>query len=135
MKRKLDTEIDREMIIAKISHLELKKYSIDIIRRIIRRTINQNSLYWLWITCIEAETGNDRNDLHDFFKQKFLIPEIILVFNHEQERLSTINLNTLQFKNYLDKIQGFAMTELSIRLPDPEDQYWEEFYSYYSDKL
>lgn len=40
-----------------------------------------------------------------------------------------------QFKHYLDKIQVFAATELSITLPDPDDYHWETFYKYYIDKL
>lgn len=90
---------------------------------------------WLWLTCIEFETGNDRNDLHDIFKKKWLLPKKVIMYGEETERYSTTDLDTLQFKHYLDKIQIFASTELAITLPDPESQYWNEFYSYYIDKL
>ena len=136
MKRKIETELDREMVIAQIKRLDLvKKYIVDITRKYIRRTISQSNLYWLWLTCIEFETGNDRNDLHDYFKHKYLMPEVIKIFDEEQIRYSTKHLNTLQFKTYLDKIQVFTSTELGIHLPDPDDYRWEEFYSFYSEKL
>jgi len=128
--------MDREMILAFIKRLDLKKeYTIEITKKRIKRTLSQNNLYWLWLCCIEFETGNDRNDLHDYFKRRYLMPETIEVFNEEQIRYSTKHLNTLQFKTYLDKIQVFASTELGIHLPDPDDKRWEDFYSFYSEKL
>jgi hypothetical protein len=136
MKRKLTSEIDRDMVIAFIKRLDLRKlYTVEVTERKANRSISQNSLYWLWLTCIEFETGTDRNDLHDYFKRKYLIPESVFVFGESQERYSTTKLNTTQFKYYLDHIQTFVSTELAIALPDPESQYWDEFYKFYVDKL
>ena len=45
---------------------------------------------------------------------------------------STKDLNTFEFKQYLDKIQIFAASELGITLPDPEDLKFEAFKQYYS---
>jgi len=137
MKRKLHTELDRDMVIGAIKRLDIAKktYTVEITEKRIKRTISQNALYWLWLTCIEFETGNGRNDLHEFFKHEYLLPEKIIIFGIKQNRYTTTNLNIEQFKYYLDQIQIFASTELAIKLPDPEDKYWEEFYSFYSDKL
>ena len=136
MKRKLTTELDRNMVIGFIQRLDLKKlYTVEVLEKKANRSISQNSLYWLWLTCIEHETGNERNDLHDLFKERFLTPEHIEVLGERRLRRTTTGLNTTQFKYYLDQIQVFAATELSIKLPGPEDQYWQEFYSYYIDKL
>ncbi len=136
MKRKLITELDRDMIIGQIKRLDLKKsYTIEITEKRVKRSISQNSLYWLWLTCIEFETGNDRDHLHDYFKRKYTAPDMSIIFGFQQEIYSTKKLNTTEFKYLLDHIQIFASTELAIKLPDPEDQYWEEFYSFYSDKL
>ena len=136
MKRWIKTEIDREAIIRQIKQLDLSKcFSVDISQKRKVRTISQNSLYWLWLTCIEFETGNDRYYLHEFYKEEFIIPEIIEVLGKEIEIKTTTNKDTLKFKNYLDRIQVHANTELSIKLPLPEDQYWDEFYSYYIEKL
>jgi hypothetical protein len=124
------------MVIGQIKRLDLKKtYTVEITEKRVKRTISQNSLYWLWLTCIEFETGNDKDVLHDFFKFKYLKAEEIKIFDEDIFRFSTTKLNTSQFKDYLDRIQVFASTELAIQLPDPKDKYWEEFYSFYSDKL
>ena len=136
MKRKLTTEIDRQMVIAQITKLDLcKTYTVEVTEKKPRRTINQNSLYWLWLTCLEHETGTDRSDLHDYFKRKYLTPERVNVFGQYQDKFSTVGLNTTQFKYLLDHLQVFAQTELSIELPDPDDKRFEDFYKYYIDKL
>jgi transcription-repair coupling factor (superfamily II helicase) len=136
MRRYIKTEIDRESVISKIKQIDLTKgFSVDISQKRKVRSISQNSLYWLYLTCIEFETGTDRSDLHDIFKKKWILPKKIVLFGEEIDRYSTTDLNTLQFKEYLDKIQIFASVELSIKLPDPEDKYWDEFYSYYVEKL
>ena len=136
MKRKLSTELDRDMVISQIKRLDIKKlYTVEIILRNTNRSISQNSLYWLWLTCIEHETGNDRNDLHDLFKGMFILPVEVEVLGHKIIKHTTTDKDTAQFKQYLDKIQIFASTELSITLPEPKDKGFEEFYSYYIEKL
>jgi len=136
MKRKLLTELDRDMVISQIKRLDLKKvYTVEITERRIKRTISQNGLYWLWLTCISHETGNDKDDLHEYFKQKYLVRERKYIIDQLVEVVSTKGLSTVQFKDLLDNVQMFASTELAITLPDPEDKRWEEFFDYYKDKM
>ena len=136
MKRKLTTELDRNMVISYIQRLDIKTlYTVEVLQKKANRSISQNSLYWLWLTCIEFETGTERDYLHELFKKKYIEPESKEVFGEQLIFYSTKNKDTLQFKHYLDKIQIFASTELAITLPDPESKYWDDFYSYYVDKL
>ena len=136
MKRKLLSEIDRDMVISQIKRLDLHKtYTVEITEKKPVRTISQHKLYWLWLTCLSFETGNDKDDLHEYFKEKYIEPTIVTVFGVEQKRRTTTTLTTTQFKYFLDHIQQFASTDLSITLPDPESQYWESFYVYYIDRL
>ena len=136
MKRKLLSEIDRDMVISQIKRLDLHKtYTVEITEKKPVRTISQHKLYWLWLTCLSFETGNDKDDLHEYFKEKYIEPTVVTVFGVEQKRRTTTTLTTTQFKYFLDHIQQFASTDLSITLPDPESQYWDEFYKYYVDKL
>jgi hypothetical protein len=136
MKDKLHNDFDRDRIVGYIKRLDLSKsYSVEITERKVRRSISQNSLCWLWLTCIETETGNDRNDLHDFFKKKYIAPKEVDVFGVKELKYTTTDLSTAQFKEYLDKIQVFASTELAITLPDPDDKIWEAFYEHYRDRL
>ena len=101
-----------------------------------KRTLDQNKLYWLWLSCIAKETGNDKDDLHEYFIYKYLNPELVQVFEKMiYKRLSTSTLDTKQFTGYLNKIQIFANTELAIELPNPEDKKFAEFYEYYKDYI
>lgn len=107
-------------------------WDIRITKKRWKRSISQNNLYWLWLTCIEHETGNDRNNLHEFFKAKFLGFEEIQVLQYTVTRvISTTSKDTKRFKEYLDKIQLFASIEIGIELPDPNDKYWSDFYETY----
>jgi len=100
------------------------------------RTTNQNSLYWLWLACLSEETGHTKDELHSFFKNKFLSKNKINVLGEEINDVpSTTKLDTKQFSEYLDKIKEFAFENLGIRLPVPEDIIFEEFYKTYITKL
>ena len=136
MKRKLTSELDRTMVMSYIQRLDIKKlFTVEVLQKNPNRSISQNSLYWLWLTCLEHETGQDRNEIHDLFKEMFILPIETEVFGRKIIRHTTTDKDTLQFKYYLDKIQVFASTELAITLPDPKDKEWEDFYGYYVDKL
>lgn len=85
------------------------------------RTNTQNNFYWLYLSVIERETGNNQNDLHEFFKRQFLPPQKITVTinGQEMERMipaSTTKLSKNDFGDYLDKI--CALTNVPI--PDPQ---------------
>ena len=101
-----------------------------------KRTLDQNRLYWLWLTCIAQNTGNDKDSLHEYFVWKYLQPELIQVFDKMiYKRLSTTSLDTKKFIEYLNKIQVFANTELAIELPNPADLRFAEFKDYYEKYL
>lgn len=85
------------------------------------RSLSQNALYHLFIDVICKETGNDHNNLHEYFKREFLTPKFIRVIikGKEIERkipASTTELSKTEFIDYMDKIS--AQTEIAI--PDTE---------------
>jgi len=128
----INNEQSRKEIIEEINSLDLDNvYSIKITQKRGKRSIDQNALYWMWLTCIEQETGNERNDLHEYFKRYILGAKEELIFGKKVVKSTTI-LNTAEFTQYLEKIQQFANVELSITLPNPEDLKFEQFKDYYS---
>lgn len=101
-----------------------------------KRSIDQNSLYWLWLTSISRETGNEKNYLHDFYRMEFLPKRIIKIGELKYEMpISTTELDVSQFTQYLNKIQTHANCELGIDLPNPEDKRFEDWYNYHKDFL
>lgn len=83
-----------------------------------QRSLNQNALYWLWLGVIENDTGHSTDDLHDFFKTKFL-KHTKEVFGKVYEVVqSSAGLDTMDFTTYMDKVRQFVQEELKITLPE-----------------
>jgi hypothetical protein len=125
----------RREAIEAIEALELngKVYKLQLTNKRAKRSVNQNSLMWLYLECISQETGHERDDLHLFFKEKFLGWKKIVIFDEESVTLKgTSTLNTSEFTAYIDKIIIFAASELGITLPNPSDQYFDQFKDFYS---
>jgi hypothetical protein len=101
-----------------------KQYCKENIGKILRiepevstRTLSQNKLYWKYLGIIEIETGNNANDLHEYFRRVFLIPKIIKVMGKEVKiPTSTTELKKNEFSDYLDKI----CAETGVPIPDTE---------------
>jgi len=136
MNFKINKPEDREAVIQYINRLPDKAYDVKIVNRKKKRTLNQNSLYWLWINCISDETGNDPKELHEYFSDKYLPKETIEIFGIAKSRpISTTKLNTVQFTNYMENIEVFASSELGIVLPQPEDLYFTDFLEKYKNYI
>jgi len=100
-------------------------YSIEITKYKKDRTASQNKLMWMWLGIISNDTGNEPDQLHEIFKLKFLGSETLSALGFKIERpKSTTKLSTQEFTDYLDKIEGLAIS-IGIRLPRPEDLYRE----------
>ena len=133
MNLKMTTPQDRAKVKAYIDALpDGKTFEVEIKKKREIRTLPQNRLYWLWLSCIMYETGNDKSDLHKFFSEKYLPKNIAEVFGEQiYKTVSTTILDTKQFTDYLDRVQQFANTELGIVLPVPDDLHFQEFYEQY----
>jgi hypothetical protein len=137
MKFTVSGENDRKAVKSYIDKLpDGKTFTVEVSARKETRSLNQNRLYWLWLTCIEQETGNDREILHHEFGMMFL-PKKTGTMNGKTIELpvSTSTMNSDQFKQYLNKVQIFASAELGIVLPDPNDLIFESFYQMYKDRI
>jgi len=98
------------------------------------RSRNQNSLYWMWLSVLEKESGSGhtREDFHDYFKWKYLALEDIVICGESMTRTpSTVHLNTLEMTEYLNKIHLFAHDTLNCHLPYPEDAAYEAMVNQY----
>lgn len=107
------------------------RYVVTIVREKEPRSIDQNNLMWLWFTCIEAETGTTRQDVHDYYCAKFLRKTIDWNGTSRTVVEGTSRLTKDRMTNFLDNVQADAQTEFGITLPQPEDMYFEEFYQTY----
>jgi hypothetical protein len=81
------------------------------------RTLSQNALYWLYLEVIERETGNNANDMHEYFRRTLLPPKFIKVMGKEIKiPKSTTELKKTEFGDYMDRISA----ETGVAIPDTE---------------
>jgi len=72
-----------------------------------RRVIEQNSLYWAYLKMIEEDTGNPSVYLHEYFKNSLLPHRVISLGGKKYEvPMSTTELSTIEFTNYLKRIEA-----------------------------
>lgn len=108
------------------------KYTITIKRANEKRSIPQNDLMWMWLTCIERETGTPKDDVYMYYCKKFLMKTIQVGNKMERIYNTSSKLNQEQMSEFLTKIQVDAATELGITLPKPEDRFFEQFYAQFN---
>ena len=86
------------------------------------RSEQQHRYYFFYLSLIEQETGNDKEDLHEWAKGKFLSSGITEIFGDKvRKKGSTTTLSKGEFIEYLLKIQEVT----GVILPDTT-----EFYGY-----
>lgn len=110
------------------------------------RSASQNALYWQWLTIIGNELGESKEDVHERYKDSFLVhiyerdnpeyAEMVQALRSvwskgmKQEAIylrkkivaltSTTTATVAQMSEYMNSIENHAVT-LSIILPRPED--------------
>ena len=108
------------MLIAAIWKLDLvnKAYRVTIIGWRERRSNDQNSLYWKWLTeiCTQWDVTDDPEIMHEIFK-KFYCPEKVI--NEHISVKSTKKLDVGEMHFYLNRIECFCMNRgYFITIPD-----------------
>ena len=84
------------------------------------RRLRANNLYWEWITIISEHTGDNKNSLHEIFKEKFLFRELKETsLGSTEKTVSTSKLSVKQFYEYMLQIEIFCSEFLEIKLPQP----------------
>lgn len=114
------------------SQLRNGRYRVKIERYTEPRTLPQNKLMWLWFTCIEQETGTDKQDVHNYYCKLFLRKTICINGKETVIVEGTSQLNTVQMTDFLNKVQADAAAELGITLPLPADRFYNEFINEYN---
>lgn len=84
-----------------------------------KRSLQQNALYWKWLSIIGNHIGSDKDEMHRTFAIRFLGPELFVVDGKQYVGAkSTTKLSTKEFSEYMDMIHATAM-ELGLTLPQP----------------
>lgn len=107
-------------------------YTVTVKRTTEKRTVSQNALMWMWFTCIERMTGTSKQDVHDYYAKRFLRRTVYYNGKAESVVGETKRLTTEQMTAFLNNVQADAETELGIKLPTPQDMYFEAFEAQYN---
>lgn len=109
------------------SFLEEAKIEVIIRKARSKRTIKQNNYYFgVVLQIIAEESGNwdekkyTTNDLHDYYKAKFLQKRIEIFGKTYTVIRSTTDLNTKEFTEYIRQIKMNAATTLDCWIPDAD---------------
>jgi hypothetical protein len=104
-----------------------KKYRVNIVEWRERRSLDQNSLYWKWLTEIDQQSplkvdgsNINGNELwHEIFK-KYYCPEKVITNNRVNvPTKSTKFLDVGEFHHYLNKIEYWCMERgITLTIPD-----------------
>ena len=117
--------------------LELKNhFDIEVSPKHKKRSNNQNSTYWSWITIICKQfdgitkpTQYDMECKHNTFMEKFLEP--IGESKSGRKIYSTKGLSTQQFSDYMENIR-MLLIEYGLTLFYPSDQMYDELLKEYN---
>jgi hypothetical protein len=113
------------------STLSNGKYQITIKKVSEKRSIAQNDLLWMWMACIENETGTPKDEVYMYYCKRFLMKTTTIGQKMERIYITSSKLNTEQMTTFLNQIQADALQELGITLPTPQDRFFEAFYADY----
>ena len=92
------------------------------------RSLEQNALYWKWMTILGEDIGHSKEAMHFVFKKLFLADKMPALDKDEfmeylqgldKEIASTRKLTTAEMSQYMDKVYKQSI-ELNINLPLPE---------------
>lgn len=101
-----------------------------------RSDLQNRALWGLAYKVLSDETGNEPEDLHEFFCKRFFGVEEYEVLGDVKtrpRRTTTTNedgkrdvLPTDRFAEFFSFIQAFAARELSIMIPDPDPEWFRK---------
>lgn len=97
-----------------VYQIEIKEYKS-------KRSLEQNALYWKWITIIGNELGYHKKEMHEALLEHLSIPYTFKGIDGKvkQKQLRSSMMNVQQMSDYMFAIEQFA-AEQNIILPKPE---------------
>lgn len=111
------------------------RYVVTVKKEVKPRSQNQNRLMWMWFACIADATGNTAQEVHDAYCYMFLSREVQMGNRKGLVPSGTSGLRTDEMKDFLDRVQADAASELGIQLPDPDDLRFQAFVEEYGHRI
>ena len=111
-----------------LSKLEGCDVDVTVTKHQAGRSLRANAYLWGVVNAILADyTGYTPDEMHECLKRKFL-PKTLALANKNGELIgeeviggSTAKLNTSDFADYVTRIKAWAMDQLGVYIPDPNE--------------
>lgn len=124
MKLKVDfsKRAEKQKLFGVLQKLKPMPYELQIKKESKGRSLNQNSYYWgVVIDILSKETGFYPDEMHDVLKRKFNPKNKELAGESITVGGTTKKFTTIEMESYLEQIRSWAITELNIYIPLPNE--------------
>lgn len=139
MKFNLSNALDRAKFKLKVNSFYEKKSTVELTEKKTNRTLDQNSLFHLWIKVFADDVGYvSLTDCKADVKKHFLgMRESENKFTGvtEYRQIDTHTLSVGEMSAFMDKFKIWAQNEFSCYLPYFGDAGFEEMNDYYKNKI
>lgn len=114
-------------LIEKMYDLDLSKpYLIEVKQVKSKRSISQNSTFWMWCEEVARETGNDKDDVAEAWYQMFVPANLKEVFGTMICERRTSDKNSSEMAEILTRIQAWCIQEGYV-ITDPIPDHVRKF--------
>lgn len=107
----------------KIAKLEDGYYNFEIEEWKDSRSLQQNRLFWSWMTIMGNHHGMTKDEMHDEMIDRFapVYTRRTIEGKPKQEKMGTSKMNVKQMHEFMQQVDQFA-AEWGTVLPQPDDQ-------------
>jgi hypothetical protein len=122
-----DKEDDKHKLFSILKNLK-GSFAISLKKNKPTRSHAQSRYYWgVVLAYLSEETGFTKDEAHQLMQRMFLkyvkdVPDK----KPQQFVRSTTSLTTVEMNEYIEQIRTFAITELGIYIPDPNEIIYEK---------
>jgi hypothetical protein len=122
-----DSNEDKQKLFGVLKHLKGLQ-AISIKKHRAQRSGAQLRYYWsVVVAYVSEETGFTRDETHQLMGKMFLKYAKLMPDGTEQYFVrSTSSLTTKEMTDYIEQIRTFAITELGVYVPDPNEIVYEK---------
>jgi hypothetical protein len=135
----LSNDFDRAKFKVRCNSLYNKGCTVELTEKKKNRTIDQNSLFHLWVKVFAEEVGYvSLSDCKADVKQQLLgkrESENKVTGLTEYRQIDTHTLSVDEMSNFLDKFKIWAQNDFGVYLPYIGDSGFEEMIDYYKNKI
>ena len=118
------TDFKRKEFQEYLKNFEGKRVTITVQRARSTRSIQQNRLWWVYMTILADHTGHTKDEMHEICKFKFLKRELVSEKTGEvfEYLSSTSTLSKSEFSDLVEQVIAWAAQSFGVTLPRPGEQ-------------